>query len=157
MRDVLTKNTDTEQSIRSTKHSSFSIASVFHQHVLQHHFVAQDTGLKSVTAACRAESHCLFVLAPAVTSVICYCFPLSRCMRRVAGCGARFSLLFPSLRVKSFQLFLPFPLRARLSVGRRVRTAVPSQWTMGPPCSSVSRCDNLGHKPLNCYLGSNES
>lgn len=149
MRDVLTKSTDTEQSIRWNK------AFVFFN-VPMYHFITQDTGLKAVTAACRAEPHCLFVLAPTVTSVICYCFPLSHRMRGVAGCGARFSLLFRSLRVKSFQLFLPFPLRARLSVSRRARTAVPSQWTMGPPCSSVSRCGHLGHIPLNFYLGSNE-
>lgn len=143
MRDVLTKNTGkTFLFFNSISFSSACAAAPFCRsgHRTEEH-----------------DCHCLFVLAPAVTSVICYCFPLSRCMRRVAGCGARFSLLFPSLRVKSFQLFLPFPLRARLSVGRHVRTAVPSQWTMGPPCSSVSRCDNLGHKPRNCYLGSNES
>lgn len=105
----------------------------------------------------QTEAHCLFVLAPSVTSVVCYSFPFSHRMQRAAGCGARFSLLFPSLRVKSFQLFLPFPLRARLSASRLARTALPSQWTMGPPCSSVSRCGNLGHKPLNCYLGYNKS
>lgn len=84
-------------------------------------------------------------------------FPFSRCMQRAAGRGARFSPLFPSLRVKSFQLFLPFPLQRRLYACRLARTEVPSQWAMGPPCSSVSRCGNRGHKPLNCYLGSKKS
>lgn len=49
------------------------------------------------------------------------------------------ALLFPPLRAQSFQLFLPLSLWTWLSVGRCVPTALPSQWTLEPPCSSVSR------------------
>ncbi len=70
-----------------------------------------------------------------------FCFFSSNRMQTPVGSSTRFSLLFPSLWVQSFQLFLPFPLWTWLSVGRCASTAMPSQWRLEPPCSSVSRYD----------------
>lgn len=63
-------------------------------------------------------------------------------MQTLTGSRTWFSLLFRFLRVQPFQLFLPFPLWAWLSVDRRAPSAMPSQWKMEPPCSFVSRYGN---------------